>query len=57
MTGIGMRTRNAKKIMWTHEESIETTATPEQIWRLFSDVVGWKKWNSGIQNIELYIPT
>lgn len=39
--------------MWTHEESIETTATPAQIWNLFSDVAGWKKWNSGIENIEL----
>ena len=40
--------------MWTHEASIETTATPAQIWRLFSDVSGWKTWNSGIQNIELH---
>ncbi len=40
--------------MWTHEESIETTATPERIWKFFSDVAGWKKWNAGIENIELH---
>lgn len=41
---------------WTHEESIEAAATPEQIWRLFSDVVGWKSWNSGIEDIEIHGP-
>jgi hypothetical protein len=40
--------------MWNHEESIETTARPERIWKLFSDVAGWKKWNAGIENIELH---
>lgn len=48
------KTAISKKLMWTHEESIEPTATSEQIWRLFSDVGGWTKWNSGIQNIELH---
>lgn len=42
--------------MWTHEESIESTATPAQIWRLFADVAGWKNWNAGIENIEIYGP-
>lgn len=42
--------------MWTHEESIETTATPAQIWKLFSDVAGWKKWNAGIEEIEIHGP-
>lgn len=42
--------------MWFHEESIETTATPAQIWKLFSDVIGWKKWNAGISNIEIHGP-
>jgi len=40
--------------MWNHEESIETTATLERIWKLFTDVAGWKKWNAGIENIELH---
>lgn len=40
--------------MWTHEESIETTATPARIWALFSDVAGWKRWNAGIERIEIH---
>jgi hypothetical protein len=39
--------------MWTHEASIETTATPAQIWKLFSNVAGWKEWNAGIEKIEI----
>ena len=42
--------------MWTNEEWIETTATPAQIWKLFSDVPGWKKWNAGIEKIEMQGP-
>lgn len=42
--------------MWTHEESIETTASPAKIWALFSDVAGWKNWNAGIAHIELHGP-
>lgn len=40
--------------MWTHEESVETTATPTQIWALFSDVPGWKRWNDGIEHLEMH---
>lgn len=39
--------------MWTHEASIETTATPESVWRLLADVPNWKRWNAGIEKIEL----
>jgi len=42
--------------MWTHVSSIETSATPAQVWALFSDVAGWKRWNAGIVNIELHGP-
>jgi hypothetical protein len=42
--------------MWTHEESIETSAAPARIWKLFSDVVGWKRWNAGIAKIEMTGP-
>ncbi|TCV96409.1 polyketide cyclase/dehydrase/lipid transport protein [Luteibacter rhizovicinus] len=42
--------------MWTHEESIETTASPERIWALFSDVPGWKAWNAGIESIDIHGP-
>ena len=40
--------------MWTHEESIETSAAPARIWALFRDVPGWKRWNDGIEHIELH---
>jgi Polyketide cyclase / dehydrase and lipid transport len=39
--------------MWVAEHSIETTATPEAIWRQWSDVHGWPEWNGDIQQIEL----
>jgi uncharacterized protein YndB with AHSA1/START domain len=42
--------------MWNHESTIETTASPANIWRLFSDVPGWKKWNAGIEHIEIHGP-
>lgn len=42
--------------MWAHEESIETSATPAQVWKLLADVAGWKKWNAGIESIELHGP-
>lgn len=41
---------------WQHEESIETSATPAQIWPLFADVAGWKRWNNGIERIEIHGP-
>ena len=39
--------------MWGAEHSIETTATPEEIWRQWSDVAGWPEWNGDILRIEL----
>lgn len=39
--------------MWTHEVSVETTASPEAIWRLWSNVDGWPGWNGDIEHIEL----
>jgi hypothetical protein len=39
--------------MWTTEHSVETSATPEQIWRLWADVAGWPEWNGDIERIEL----
>ena len=40
--------------MWTHEESIETSASPATVWKLFSDVARWKDWNAGIEAIEMH---
>lgn len=42
--------------MWTPEHSIETDASPEAIWRLWSDVAGWPAWNADIERIELAGP-
>lgn len=42
--------------MWTHESTIDTTASPAAIWQLFADVQGWKRWNAGIEHIEIQGP-
>ena len=42
--------------MWTATASIETTASPQAVWRLFEDVAGWPAWNAGIERIELHGP-
>lgn len=42
--------------MWAHEASIETSASPAVVWRLFSDVARWKDWNAGIESIEMHGP-
>ena len=42
--------------MWTHEETIETSATPARVWALFADVARWKDWNAGIEKIKIHGP-
>jgi uncharacterized protein YndB with AHSA1/START domain len=42
--------------MWTNEQSIEAAASPEAIWRLWSDVTGWPEWNADIEHIEISGP-
>jgi hypothetical protein len=42
--------------MWKAEYSIETSATPEEIWRLWADVAGWHAWNADIAEIQLTGP-
>ena len=42
--------------MWSTEYQREISTTPDVIWRLFSDVPGWKAWNAGIESIELHGP-
>lgn len=42
--------------MWTHEEVIETSASADRVWDLFADIAGWKKWNAGIEAIEIHGP-
>lgn len=42
--------------MWQVEQSVETTAQPEDVWRLWQDVAGWPEWNGDIERIELVGP-
>jgi alkanesulfonate monooxygenase SsuD/methylene tetrahydromethanopterin reductase-like flavin-dependent oxidoreductase (luciferase family) len=42
--------------MWSVEHTIETSASPEAIWKLWADVAGWPAWNSGVETIELIGP-
>jgi uncharacterized protein YndB with AHSA1/START domain len=42
--------------MWAREHSIETTAEPEAIWRVWSDVARWPQWNADIERIDLSGP-
>jgi hypothetical protein len=39
--------------MWEAEHSIETSATRQEIWRLWADVAGWPAWNADIEQTEL----
>ena len=42
--------------MWERECSVETAAEPDALWRLWSDVRGWPKWNDGIEQIDVEGP-
>jgi hypothetical protein len=42
--------------MCTNEQSIETTASPGAIWRLWSDVASWPEWNADIEHIAISGP-
>src|SRR5919201_3642596 len=39
--------------MWAAERSIETSASPERIWRVWADVASWPEWNGDIERIKL----
>jgi hypothetical protein len=43
-------------LMWTTEHGIETTATAEAVWRLWSDVAGWPEWNADLDRAGLSGP-
>jgi len=42
--------------MWTTEHSVETTARPEEVWRVWSDVARWPEWNADLERAELSGP-
>src|SRR5262245_4650970 len=39
--------------MWQAEHSIETSALPEEIWRLWANVDRWPAWNRDIEGVDL----
>jgi hypothetical protein len=39
--------------MWEYEHATETVAPPEEIWRLWADVPGWRSWNAEIEKVEI----
>lgn len=39
--------------MWRVEHSERTTAEPDAVWRLWSDVDSWPTWDSNLQNARL----
>jgi hypothetical protein len=42
--------------MWVYEHSVETSAAPDEIWRLWADVENWGTWNADIDSIEIRGP-
>ena len=45
--------KDQKTFVWEIEHSTEIKASPQAVWSLFKDVTGWKRWNAGIEQIEL----
>jgi Polyketide cyclase / dehydrase and lipid transport len=43
-------------LMWTTEHSTETTAAPQALWRVWSDVERWPDWNADPEGAELSGP-
>jgi uncharacterized protein YndB with AHSA1/START domain len=39
--------------MWEFEHSVETPASRERVWALWTDVSGWPRWNPGVSYAEL----
>src|SRR5438067_7890437 len=39
--------------MKSHERSLESTASPEKVWRLWSDTSTWPQWNPDVTAISL----
>jgi len=42
--------------MWEYEYSHETSAPREAVWRHWSDMASWPRWNDGIQTIDVEGP-
>jgi uncharacterized protein YndB with AHSA1/START domain len=44
------------RLVWAVEQSVETSATPQAVWRLWADVERWPEWNAGVERIEVRGP-
>lgn len=44
---------NSQDETWQVEYSLETSASSEVLWRIWSDVPGWKQWNAGVEEIKI----
>ena len=42
--------------MWTHEARIDIQAPPEVLWRLWSNVSGWPRWDASLARAEAHGP-
>lgn len=42
--------------MWSYEHSIETDVDAGRIWRLWTDVAGWRVWNADLEEATLTGP-
>lgn len=42
--------------MWSFEHSIETSAAPSSVWRLYSDPATWPGWNGAVEAVEMHEP-
>jgi uncharacterized protein YndB with AHSA1/START domain len=42
--------------MWEYEHSVETTASPEALWRHLSDVATWPQWNEEVDAVDIEGP-
>jgi uncharacterized protein YndB with AHSA1/START domain len=41
------------RTMKTHERSLQTSAPPEKVWRIWSDISTWPQWNPDVTAISL----
>jgi len=42
--------------MWEYEYSAEAEVTPQAVWKLWADPLGWHTWNDGVGEVELTGP-
>lgn len=42
--------------MATQERSVETTASPQAVWKIWSDTSTWQEWNPDVQSMALNGP-